>query len=150
MTEVHRLLLAGAGAGKTTYLVKKLLESDEFSLITTFTIRNAEEIRKKIREIKGGAIPHNIEVMTWDAFLIRHGIKPFFRCFTEKRITGLRWVNGQADGAPRWAKADRPEYYMTSSGALYSDKLAKLTCICDDNTDGLVISRLSRCYKHIY
>jgi len=47
MTEVHRLLLAGAGAGKTTYLVKKLLESDEFSIITTFTIRNAEEIRKK-------------------------------------------------------------------------------------------------------
>jgi hypothetical protein len=27
MTEIHRILLAGAGAGKTTYLVKKVLES---------------------------------------------------------------------------------------------------------------------------
>lgn len=150
MKEMHRLLLAGAGAGKTTYLVQRLLESDEFSLITTFTIRNAEEIRKKIREINGGAIPRNIEVMTWDAFLIRHGIKPFLASFTKKRITGLHWVNGQADGAPRWAKADTPEYYMTSLGLLYSDKLAKLTCVCDDKTNGLVISRLSRCYKHIY
>ncbi len=150
MTEIHRILLAGAGAGKTTYLVKKVLESDEFSLITTFTIRNAEEIRKKIREINGGAVPRNIEVMTWDAFLIRHGIKPFLRSFTEKRITGLHWVNGRADGAPRWARANSPEYYMTSVGALYSGKLAMLTCICDEKTNGLVISRLSRCYKHIY
>ena len=150
MTNVHRLIIAGAGAGKTTYLVNKILESKAFSLITTFTVRNAEEIKRKIREINGGAIPTNVEVMTWDSLLIHHGIKPFLRAMTEKRVNGLRWVNCQADGAPRWAKAENIEYYMTTSGLLYSDKLSNLACKCDEKTFGLVINRLTKCYRNIY
>ncbi len=150
MTDSHRLMIAGAGAGKTTFLVKKMLETNAFSLITTFTIKNAEEIKKKIREINGGAIPNNIEVLTWDSFLIRHGIKPFLRTFSERKVKGLHFVQSQADGAPKWARADMIDYYMTASGSLYSDKLANLTCKCDEKTNGLVINRLTRCYRYIF
>ena len=150
MVDIHRLMIAGAGAGKTTFLVRKLLETEGFSLITTFTVKNAEEIKRKIREINKGAIPNNIDVLTWDSMLIRHGIKPFLKTITDRRVSGMRMVTCQEDGAPKWARSDSIDYYMTSSGLLYSDKLANLSCKCDERTSGLVIDRLTKCYRQIF
>lgn len=146
----HKVMIAGAGAGKTTYLVKKMLSSNKYALITTFTIRNAEEIKSKIRELNKGAIPHNIDVITWDAFLLKHGIRPFIKCFTKRNVKGALWVTCQADGAPRGISASSIAYYMTSTGKVYSDKLANLACKCDDASDGMVVERLSRCYGSIF
>ena len=150
MVDIHRLMIAGAGAGKTTFLVRKLLETEGFSLITTFTVKNAEEIKRKIREINKGAIPNNIDILTWDSMLIRQGIKPFLKTITDRRVSGMRMVTCQEDGAPKWARSDSIDYYMTSSGLLYSDKLANLSCKCDERTGGLVIDRLTKCYRQIF
>ena len=52
------LIIAAAGAGKTTFLVKKALEISENVLITTYTDANEQSIRDKFYEING-CIPSN-------------------------------------------------------------------------------------------
>ena len=152
----HHLMIAGAGAGKTTFLVERALSLPGFTLITTYTIRNSEEIRAKIRELNHGVVPGNIEVLPWDTFLIQHGAKPFRRslCFSDgkpaPRINGMLLVNSKDEGAPRWMNSSQYDYYMTSSGQIYSDKLANYVCQCDDASDGAVIKRLIGCYNKIY
>lgn len=46
---VNRLIIAAAGSGKTTYLVKHAMQQLDSVLITTYTIANELEIRKKFR-----------------------------------------------------------------------------------------------------
>lgn len=53
----NKLIIAAAGAGKTTFLVDEALKiKDGNVLITTYTQANEEEIRKKIIE-KNKCIP---------------------------------------------------------------------------------------------
>ena len=47
---VNRLIVAAAGSGKTTYLIEQALKSNGQTLITTFTIDNESEIKKRIIE----------------------------------------------------------------------------------------------------
>jgi len=55
----NKLIIAAAGSGKTTYLVKQVLKVKEANvLITTYTEANEEEIRKKF--FKKRAIFHAI------------------------------------------------------------------------------------------
>ena len=58
------LIIAAAGAGKTTFLVKKALEISENVLITTYTDANEQSIRDKFYEING-CIPSNVTIMPW-------------------------------------------------------------------------------------
>ena len=55
------LIIAAAGAGKTTFLVKKALEISENVLITTYTDANEQSIRDKFYEING-CIPSNVTI----------------------------------------------------------------------------------------
>ena len=48
---VNRLIIAAAGSGKTTYLVRQAMQQSDSVLITTYTIANELEIRKKIVEL---------------------------------------------------------------------------------------------------
>lgn len=152
----HHLMIAGAGAGKTTFLVERALKLPGYTLITTYTIRNSEEIRVKIRELNHGIVPGKIDILPWDTFLIQHGAKPFRRSlrFSDgkpaPRINVMLFVNSQADGAPQWLNSGQYGHYMTSSGQIYSDKLANYVCQCDDASDGAVIKRITGCYDRIY
>ena len=47
---VNRLIIAAAGSGKTTYLVRQAMQQSDSVLITTYTIANELEIRKKFVE----------------------------------------------------------------------------------------------------
>lgn len=87
------LIVAAAGSGKTTYLVKRALEiRDQKVLITTFTEANEREICKKMIEIHG-SIPQNITVQTWFSFLIEHGVRPYQSFLFNGKVTGLELVN---------------------------------------------------------
>ena len=70
------LIIAAAGAGKTTFLVKKALEISENVLITTYTDANEQSIRDKFYEING-CIPSNVTIMPWFSLLIKHVIRPY-------------------------------------------------------------------------
>ena len=154
----NRLLIAAAGSGKTTFLVREALKQKESVLITTFTIANEAEIKKKIIEINK-FIPSNITVQTFFSFLLQHGVRPYQGALHQAEIKGMLLTNEQSGVKYRNAKgfnvvyAEDKEFsnhYFSKSGRIYSDKISKFIFRIDERTNGSVMNRLSRIYRHIY
>ena len=151
------LIVAAAGSGKTTYLVKRALAiRDQKVLITTFTEANEREICKKMIEIHG-SIPQNITVQTWFSFLIEHGVRPYQSFLFNGKVTGLELVNQKSGfhfsskyGPVYWGEKDVQKHYFNSAGQIYSDKLSKFVFRVNDLSGGLVMDRLSRIYPNIF
>lgn len=146
--KTNKLIIAAAGSGKTRLLVNEALKnSSEKILITTYTLANEEEIRKKIIKIKK-CIPENITVQTWFSFLLQHGVRPYQGCLFEKNIKGMILVNKQSN---LYCKEENiRKYYFTDTFKIYSDKLSKFVFRCNQKSDGAVINRLSRIYSYIF
>lgn len=156
--KTNKLIIAAAGAGKTTFLVKEALkQKDSNVLITTYTQSNEEEIRKKIIEINK-CIPENITVQTWFSFLLQHGVRPYQGCLFEKKVKGMILVNKQSackyihkKGFPVYYEEDNiQKHYFTDTFKIYSDKLSKFVFRCNQKSDGSIFDRLSRIYSHIF
>jgi len=157
--KTNKLIIAAAGAGKTTFLVEESLkQKDGNVLITTYTLANEEEIRKKIIEINK-CIPENITVRTWFSFLLQHGVRPYQGCLFEKKVKGMILVTSQSavkyynrSGIPVCYNEDEDleKHYFTDTFKIYSDKLSKFVFRCNQKSDGAVIDRLSRIYPHIF
>lgn len=156
--KTNKLIIAAAGAGKTTFLVKEALkQKDGNVLITTYTLANEEEIRKTIIEINK-CIPENITVQTWFSFLLQHGVRPYQGCLFEKKVKGMILVNEQSafrykheNGFPVYHKEENiQKHYFTDTFKIYSDKLSKFVFRCNQKSDGAVIDRVSRIYSHIF
>ncbi|MDP2947068.1 MAG: UvrD-helicase domain-containing protein [Nanoarchaeota archaeon] len=154
----NRLIIAAAGSGKTTFLVKEALKlKNRKVLFTTYTQANDSEIRKKIIEINN-CIPENLTIQTWFSFLLQHGARPYQGCLFEKKINGLLLVNNQSGlkyvykGIPVYfsEEKDFEDHYFSKSLKIYSDKLSKFVFRCNEKTNGDVIDRLSRIYSHIF
>lgn len=145
----NKVIIAAAGSGKTRHLVKEALSCPAARvLITTFTDRNTDEIKNRIiKEIH--CIPNNITVMPWFSFLLTHGVRPYQSAvYSERRIDNLVLMNHQS--ALGISETDFRNHYLNKDGKIYSDKIAKLACKIDMLTKGLVISRLSCIYSHIF
>ncbi|MEO3429269.1 UvrD-helicase domain-containing protein [Pelagibius sp. CAU 1746] len=158
MTASNKVVIAAAGSGKTTYLVREALKvKDDNVLITTYTQSNEAEIKQKILEINGH-IPPNIVVMTWFTFLINHGVKPFQGGLFEFPVRGMLLVSGPSAvryynsmGKPvRWREDEFEDHFFDSHHQIYSDKLAKLVVRCNKASGGDVIDRISRIFGHIF
>jgi len=155
----NKLVIAAAGSGKTTYIINEASKAVHKSvLITTYTIANANEIRKKIIQVNG-CMPPNIEIQTWFSVLIQHGIKPYQDVFFEERLKGMILVNeksGRKSFNSRirqytyWGEKDFYQHYFTSDLKIYSDKLSKLVWRINDASGGLVINRLTDIYSSIF
>lgn len=153
----NKLIIAAAGSGKTTFLVKKAKNiKNEKVLITTYTEANEAEIRKKFN----GCIPKNITIQTWFSFLLQHGVRPYQSAMNddlhEKKIgfyltekqSGLRYYNGNQP--VYWGEQDFFKFYFTKSLKIYSDKISKFIVECNKKTKGEIIKRIARIYPHIY
>jgi DNA helicase II / ATP-dependent DNA helicase PcrA len=171
----NKLIVAAAGAGKTTFLVNEALKiKKERVLITTYTQANEAEIRKKIIEVNQ-CIPSNVIVQTWFSFLLQHGVRPFQGGLFENEIRGLILVNSQSGlKAYRFpceeckknktvkvcSKCKGPIYYseekdferhyFSKETKIYSDKISKFVFKCNTNSSGAVIERLCKIYSHIF
>lgn len=154
----NKLIVAAAGAGKTTFLVNEALKiKDERVLITTYTQANEAEIRKKIIEVNK-CIPSNVIVQTWFSFLLQHGVRPFQGGLFEKEITGLILVNSQSGlkyyfkGKPIYFSEEKEfeRHYFSKETKIYSDKISKFVFKCNTNSGGAVIVRLCKIYSHIF
>ena len=153
-----KLIIAAAGSGKTTHIIKDALEACEKLgqyervLITTYTNNNEEEIKKKIRE-KHGFIPSNIVVQTWFSFLLQHGVRPYqdtlFEELWDKRIKGVLPVNGQSGSGN--SKLDD---YFTQNLRIYTDKLScfayKTIKKERKNNKNFTLSRIKAIFPKIY
>lgn len=154
-----KLIIAAAGAGKTTFLVNQALKiSDERVLITTYTQANEAEIRKKIIEVNQ-FIPPNITVQTWFSFLLQHGVRPFQGSLYEKSINGLILVNSQSGlkgttkyGVPFYysEETEFERHYFSKEGKIFSDKISKFVIKANSKSSGAVIERLRKIYPNIF
>ncbi|MBI9110723.1 UvrD-helicase domain-containing protein [Maridesulfovibrio ferrireducens] len=153
-----KCIIAAAGSGKTTYIVKKALEakSNERVLITTYTQENEKEIRNKIIK-KNLSIPRNITVQTWWSFLFQHGVRPYQNLITDKPVKGLKLTTNRSgfryrtQGRPvYWGQNDVEPFYFNGARQIYSDKIAIFVMKSNQLTKGAVIDRISNLYAHIF
>ncbi|MDP3003629.1 MAG: UvrD-helicase domain-containing protein [Bacteroidales bacterium] len=160
----NKLIIATAGAGKTTFLIREALRiKDGNILIMTYTEANEAEIKKKLfNESPDHKIPNNITIQTWFTFLLKHGVKPYQGAYNnylfDKEIKGLSFSEGKsglryfnARGFPvYWGEEENfRKFYFSSDFKIYSDKLSKFVIACNENTKGEIIDRLSRIYSYI-
>jgi DNA helicase-2/ATP-dependent DNA helicase PcrA len=154
----NKLVIAAAGSGKTTYIVKQALKiKDQRVLITTYTDSNEAEIRQKFFDVVG-RVPANVIIMTWFSLLITHGVKPFQGAVFDFPVTGMllvqsqsaiRYVNTHGVGVP-WPEDDVARHFFDARGQVFSDKLSKLVIRCNDQSGGAVIDRLSRVFPNVF
>ena len=86
---MNKLIIAGAGTGKTRYLINNALTTEDRVLITTFTINCKDEIERKIIE-QVGYVPKHIRIQTWFSMLLQHAIKPYKRALKIGKIRGIK------------------------------------------------------------
>lgn len=154
----NELLIAGAGTGKTTYLIEEALKiKNKRVLITTYTINCRNEIESKIIN-KIGYIPNNIVIQTWFSFLLEHGIRPYKKILGIKEVNGIHFVEGKSGlkykttkGFPvYYGENEFENYYFDTNKRIYTDKLSKLVIKINEKSEGLVIDRISKIYDYIF
>jgi hypothetical protein len=85
MPPSNRIVLASAGAGKTTEIVTEALSMCPRKVaITTFTLRNVEEIKRKIIELSG-FMPPEITIYPWYTFVLHEMVRPYQGCASRSR-----------------------------------------------------------------
>jgi superfamily I DNA/RNA helicase len=154
----NHVVIAAAGSGKTTYLVREALKvKGEKVLITTYTESNEAEIKQKFFEINGH-MPSNVVVMTWFSFLITHGVKPFQGGLFEFPVKGMILVENRSGFRARnlqgqpiyWGEEQFERHYFGTGHQIFSDKLSKLVIRCNEMSSGNVVDRISRIFKHVF
>lgn len=115
-----RIVLAVAGAGKTTSILEALSE-DRRSLIITYTNENVRSLESSITN-KFGHMPKNVTLMSYFSFLYSFCVRPFFSYVL--RDKSFTWETPPFSfGAP---KKDTLGHYMTKGRYLYANRAAKL------------------------
>lgn len=158
---MKKLMIAAAGAGKTTFLVTEALKiHDKKVLITTFTDENVREIKKKFIEING-FIPNNIHIKGWFSFLLQDCLKPY-QCVLNNDLFGKKigfnyWTEGQSGlrfrskrGPVYWGEQDFFKYFFDSNFSIYSDKISKLIVRIYEKDKELIFQRLAKIYGYIF
>ncbi len=145
----NRVVIACAGSGKTTRLVRESLASrDRRIAIVTYTNNNTREIIKRFGELNSG-VPKHVDVVTWFGFLLRECARPYQRSkYAEKRIESILFVNQQSTRGI--AEADTRHYYFANGELIYSDKLAKFVVECEEESRQSVTSRLRQVYTDVF
>lgn len=135
-----RIILAVAGSGKTSFIIKNL-SFEKRALIITYTNANIQNIERKIAD-KFGYIPENITVLTYFSFLYSFCFKPLLAYkFDPEGVNFKPNLN-------RFAKMQHTSYFLDANHRLYSNRIAKL--IIQENIEDEVIARIERYFDEIY
>lgn len=143
----NRIIIAAAGSGKTTQLVKEALSRSQSKiLITTYTEANEAEIEKKFLDICG-CIPPNVTLMGWFSFLLEHCARPYQGYVTEARIGGLHFNQGIS---AKYVAESELSHYVDRNNDIYRDKVSKFASKCDDLSEGRLVRRISNIFDEIF
>ncbi len=112
-----RIILAVAGAGKTTHIVENL-NNEMRSVIITYTIGNYANLRKKIVREFNDKWPENITLMSYFTFLYSFCYKPFLA--DKVRARGIIYESNKS----RFVNKENANFYLTDSKYFYSNRLA--------------------------
>lgn len=141
-----RIVIASAGSGKTTWIVKDALAHTGRCAVVSYTNNNTGKAREKFAELAHAA-PDRVSVMTWFGFLLRDLVRPYQNFYRDQRIDNVFFPDGRS--AP-YAKKDSWLYYFAKGGSIYSDKLAEFVLLCNAKSGGLVFKRLRDLYQVVY
>ena len=148
MQSPNEIIIAAAGGGKTTRIVKRALADGTVrSALLSYTQNNVLEIEKAISCLNASVPPH-VEVWSWFSFLLREMARPYQRALHDRRVDGIHWVEGRSDRFAR--QADISRFYFSDGRLIYSDKLSRFICECNKASAGAVIKRLEQRFDHIY
>lgn len=144
-----RVVLACAGAGKTTRLVEEALADPSRRIaLVTYTNSNAREIRAKFKAIHSG-VPAHVDVLTWFEFLLRELVRPYQRSKWDRwPVRSMLFVNRQS--TRRVSESNTPRYYFSTGRRIYSDKVARFAIECDVRSNGAVVKRLAGVYTDVF
>jgi DNA helicase II / ATP-dependent DNA helicase PcrA len=132
-----------------------LQETKDRILITTYTRDNEATIRQGFIDIHG-CIPAHVTILSWYSWLLRDGVRPYRNKKLSRRVSGMAMVNSaselrrSADGETYAIPERDQRHYLTQSGMIFSDKVAKFTVLCHEATDGLVMKRMEGIYDAIF
>lgn len=143
----NRVIIAAAGAGKTTYLVNEAGgKTNRKIAIVTFTDNNTEEIRQKFIKIHG-CVPKWVTIIPWFSFLLKHMIRPYQdSAIYDGVIKGILMVNGVSKKGTN--RNDKIHYFHEDK--IYSDKIAEFAHKCNEKSNNAVMHRLSLIFDEIY
>jgi len=141
-------ILASAGSRKTQYIVDSALAvSDGRVLITTYTNENQRQIIQRIEQ-QTGAVPPNITIIGWFAFLIAQCAKPYqkARFGDPLTISGLNFKGSRS----RFTRKSEKRYFLDSNNDLYRDGVSDFVVALNCDTNGAVVRRLENIYTDIF
>lgn len=135
------IMLAVAGAGKTTHLVNKLNEVERF-LIVTYTINNVANLRRKIIR-RFGYFPSNITLLSYYGFLYHICFLPF--AMIDLKPKGIYWK--QPDERTLRIPRDQTSYYISREGRLYHNRISQF---CQKFYLTEIKQRIEKYFDHFY
>src|SRR5580692_16296 len=148
MKPSNKILFASAGAGKTTEIVTQALSMRPQKVaITTFTLKNVEEITRKVIELNG-CVPPEITIYPWYTFVLHEMARPYQGFVHAKRVDGVHFAKGAT--RTRFPKTDVARYYCDRENNVYSDRLGDFALLCNKASGGKVINRLKDMFAHIF
>ena len=144
----NEVVIAAAGSGKTSELIAKANKIlNKRILITTFTIENSEEIKKKFFE-DPGCTPSNVKIQTWFSFLLNDGVRPYQNFLYDKnRIENIEFVTGQSTNYVK--KSHIEKYYFRAGKYIYTDKMCDFIMEVNRLSKRAIIKRLESLYDVI-
>lgn len=116
-------------------------------LVTTYTVENRNQLHRRISE-RFGAIPPNIDVITWYQLVINELCRPY-----QRSVLGEIGVPGSLNFSGRplpYAKKTERRFYMDKGGDLYRNRVSAFALRCDEASGGAAITRLGEIYSHIF
>lgn len=144
----NKVIVAAAGSGKTTYIVREALNNaPQKTLIVTYTNKNREEIEKKIIELHG-FIPNHIVVKSWYTFLLSDLIRPYQNFVYEERIEGVFFPTGPINKFAK--KTNIKAYFLNAKNEVNKDRLSELAELIAQKSEYKNITRISELYDFIY
>ena len=145
--------VSAAGSGKTYDICREalaLVSNGDRVLITTYTNRGVEAIKKEIKEQNGGVINPHIVVKTWLTFVLSDMIKPYQNYLTHK-VNGIRRYDySQTYGFINYSTTGKKERYLTNINEVRLNEASELVCLLNKYSNGKVIHRLEETYKAIF
>lgn len=159
----NKIVLAVAGSGKTTNLVKEAVKIvDDVKnkiLIITYTTNGINSINEKILENNLG-VPHDrIKVLSWYQFLFNECILPYQKDF-DKRIESKGILFAEETPMKKYKKRDFPVWFFekknsprrfltATTSKLYADTMSDFLIQISNKNSDLFIKRLEDSYTHI-
>ncbi len=157
----NKLIIASAGAGKTTYLIDKAFEiidkrENVKILITTYTRSNAEQIRVKVKkrnfERSGNYnIPKDIVIQEWFTFLLREGVRPFKSLMDDSlKYKSIGLFPDFQYNINRYKSENKILEHYFVNYKIIPNSISKFVCKTNEKIDDEVINRLSSLYSYIF